>query len=175
MLFDDALNPKIEKEIIEEGGQFILTEHLIAGVGKLSIHVVPEEGRNIGGNPKTSMAYFKVLTGSGYTDADKELRISFYRAEYIDHNKKSGIVRLSSKERKSLVKLLKSAAPTKTINKYDVRENIITVWELLIYAYDIIVLGASKDMILSTTVNDNKYNIVPIDLPMPDYLKLEVK
>ena len=175
MLFNELLNPKIESCIIKKEGQFVLTEHFIAGIDKLSIHVVPEEGRNIGSDPKTSMAYFKVLTGSGYTDADKELRISFYRAEYIDHNKKSGVSRLSSKQKKALVKLLNSAAPAKIISKYGVGDNIITVWELLIYAYDIIVLGMNKDNILLTTIDNNPYNIVPLDLPMPDYLKLEVR
>lgn len=127
----------------------IMEESFVASGNKVSIHVTPDINRNIGTDPMSSIAYFKVGNNKSFKKSTKIVRISFYRAEYIDHYKKSGITRLTSAEKKDLIKLLNS------------KQDGEKVWDILIKEYNRVFISFGVQ--------------IPIELPMPDYSELEVE
>ena len=125
------------------------------------------------------LAYFKYYNASSYVSATKVARISMHAPLYVFHNNSDGKQNwiLNSKERKVLHNALKKRIPRLGL----------TVWENTILYYDREKFPAiSIEEILECTVENKqewieKYGdvsrfidtIVPIDLPLPNYLLLK--
>jgi hypothetical protein len=130
--------------------------------------------RNIGIDPATSVAYFKVVKNKSYTGGG-ETRISIFRPEYIDHYIKSGKVRLTSNERSELVKLLKSSPSYKSIPDNGYNFTFASVWQVLLYRFNHTNITNNDKLIFENSIKYPNGVTIPLDLPMPDYKKLEVE
>jgi hypothetical protein len=71
---------------------------------KMSIHTVPNSGRNRGGDG----AYFKICTGTSLSSAQKMNRISILNPVYVRHKNNGGAdyLILTAKQGRELVKFL---------------------------------------------------------------------
>jgi hypothetical protein len=155
----------------------LLNELAIASTNRIGIHVESEHGRNIGLDPKTSMAYFKVSKASGgYTKSNSITRISIFRPEYVDHYVGAGRIRLTSKERNDLVSILKATPTAKQLNGINIDRVIEkpTVWHVLLYNYNVFNFTDNERIILNNSIRKPNGISIPLDTPMPEYGKLEV-
>ena len=137
--------------IIKENG-LLLNEAAVATSkdNVLSVGVTLDKSRDYGDN----CAYFKCIRGTDFST--NVARISFRVPEYIVHNKKGPQVILTRKEKKILLELLNS----------QYRNTDKTVWQALIELFNNIITDYGK--------TKSKY-ILPIDLPIPDYIQLKGK
>lgn len=122
--------------------------------------------------------YFKFCNDASWSKATKLCRISFRAPKYIVHtnSRKVSDWTLNAKEKKYLVRVLNSKSDDTTL----------TVWQALIVDYNkeryslpasvTKQLTKQKQQELSkgviTDLVDRMIHALPIDLPMPNYLKL---
>lgn len=119
------------------------------------------------GNP-----YFKVYKGTNYQSAEKMCRISFEKPEYIVHTNNNGAENwiLNSKERKQLVKLLNKKSGSASFTKSEMSN-----WELAIVEFNK-EKGYTQIKTEKLIKKNPKYikdkDLLPFNLPMPDYTQL---
>lgn len=146
-----AIIESIMKEFTENNeimkNNEVVTESTVAIDNKSSaiVAVSLDTSRSYGGD----IAYFKFKPNAD-VDWKHCARISFRSPKYVDHYGKS--YRLSRNEKKRLLSMLQSPS---CIDKN------ITGWEAAINNFNDIIRGKV----------DDKY-ILPLDLPIPDYMKL---
>lgn len=139
---------------------------------KITIQINPDRNRR-------GLPYFKVYNHYSYKIASKMARISIHEPKYIHHRNSGGkqFWKLNSKDRQVLMNCL----TLKPIGK------IFTVWQLLIIAFNDEKLGVVEGDTIS--INKSNYfsyketlklegyedltDLLPFDLPMPNYLLLE--
>jgi hypothetical protein len=124
----------------------------------ISLAVNPDNNRNLQGKQ-----YFKFYNHQDYKRATKIARIRFDEPEYIIHGNFDGKENwnLNSKERKVLIKELKKYSFT--LESYR-----LNYFQFLICQYNLQAYGVSY----LDTVNKKNKKGLPIDLEMPDYMKL---
>lgn len=119
-------------------------------------------------NPDRSrrgLEYFKLYNSDSYDTADSIARISFREPKYIIHKNTDGRLNwvLNSKQKKALVKALN--LPSKKYKGYNNYQTAILDFNNE--------KGLDIDQTKENFVNDLKYpDYLPIDLSMPDYMKL---
>lgn len=144
--------------------------------GKISIHVTPDMGRNLGENE----GYFKVCPGDKF-DKRNVARIRFKEASYVYHTKT--IRKLESYQKKEMIKVLQSNISKSHYNALPVelRDIVTTEWGYLIYRYNADCDVPPQDMLDHLDLNEKfedideriRTKLVRLTLPMPDYTKLE--
>lgn len=140
----------------------IVNEQCIVQGYNLNIQVDPDPRRNYG--PSTT--YFKCANSNSYKKAKYEARIGIYKPIYIYHNTGKKQFKLNTNDIDNLINLLQSQA-----DDYNG-----TNWQKLIVIFNTH-LGYSKADQLSFKYIDYKKgkrfgNMIPLDLPMPDYTEL---
>lgn len=142
----------LAKTILNENNIIIMNENTIAIDNKTNIvlFVDVDSKRNFGEED----AYFKCAPSLNLIK-NNPARISFRSPTYIIHNKDSKQFILDRNQREALVKLVR--LPYK-------RNPSMTVWQGLISVFNDSINTISKD--------NTKY-ILPLDLEIPDYLKLK--
>lgn len=117
--------------------------------------------------------YFKAYNNDNARKADKVIRIKFRTPEYVYHKNKDGKKdwSLNSKEKKLLIRLLKSKS----------RVPNLTNWQYAIIQFNTeAFLNENPEIFKTLTIaeqskmdkNDPRKYYLPIDLPMPDYNQL---
>lgn len=127
------------------------------------IQVNPDRGRQ-------GLEYFKIYNSFSESKADKIARISFKEPKYVIHHNNHGknLWTLNTKEKKSLMLLLQ-----KKSDMLDTEGNILTNWEKSIVQFNL-EKGLPKEDTEENFVSNQKFpKYLPIDLPMPDYEKLQ--
>lgn len=140
--------------------------------------VASSENTFLAVNPDSSRGwyneeYFKVYDAQNARKAQHIARIKFRTAEYTVHSNADGkeTFKLNNKQKKELIKLLKSDSK---------KETGLTVWQYAILQFNLEAFeDANRDYCLNLTMKKQsemkdqpeKYWL-PIDLPMPDYMKL---
>lgn len=140
----------------------ILNEKCVIYGSNLNIQIDLDIGRNYG----PSSAYFKCANSNSYGSAKKEARIGIYEPIYIIHRGEKRSFKLKDTDKENLIRLLQS-------NATDYRG---TNWQKLISLFNTR-LGYSEKEQLAFSYEDYKNgkrsgNLIPFDLPMPDYTKL---
>lgn len=130
-------------------------------------------------NHRIGEEYFKVYNAFSQEKADEICRISFHEPRYIVHRNVRDVgkdaKRLNSKQKKALVALLKS-------KKMFYENKEVTVWQKAILEYNNC-RGLDYGLTFKNKIFDENGNQIPkenraypdylpIDLPMPDYMKL---
>lgn len=126
------------------------------------------------GNP-----YFKYYNSRSYDSADKMTRISFLRPEYIPPHQtldgKQGDWVLNHKEKKTLVNMLRSYSK----EEYPKENRYFTNWELAIIRFNsengLMSTAETTSYICDENGFKNIVDILPFNLPMPDYMLLDVE
>lgn len=122
-------------------------ENIYSNYGMLlSVNLDP--GRSYG-----KKAYFKLYNSNSYRTATKLIRLHFYDTEYEIHNKGLPLYKLSSNEKIHLMSMLNEPVIYKNI-QYN------TAWQALIIMYNKKVKQEDQ---------------LPLNLPIPDYTKLQYK
>ena len=124
------------------------------------------------GNP-----YFKYYNSKSYDSADKMTRISFLRPEYIPPHQtpdgKQGDWVLNRKERKTLVDMLRADSK----EKYADGNRYFTNWELAIIRFNnengLMSTDETTSYVCDEKDFENIVDILPFNLPMPDYMLLD--
>lgn len=111
----------------------------------MCISVNPPPNRKYG-----KFAYFKVANSSDPVSATKEIRLHFYDIGYEIHKGKP-LWKMKKSDKEKLVALLKSKPTNRKYKEFN------NVWQALIWAFNSNVLPQ---------------DIIPLDLPIPDYTKL---
>ena len=131
------------------------------------IAVNPDSGQN--------NAYFKICNHKRYASCTKVLRLSFFGLEAYDHKDGKEFWEADKDILKALVRFLKTTPKSKY------RGIAPTSWEVAIYMWNIecghdthpdwnedSLVGCSADSALH-----RKPNFVPLNLPMPDYTRID--
>ena len=145
MAFTDQIINDVQ---IRKANGVIIAEARIDNINKFMLNIDPDRGRSFGGE----YAYFKCSRGPLYDNGPCS-RISFRAAKYIIH---TGHFFLKKPEKEMLMTML----TTHIVN--DPRGNKVSTWLALIRYFN-------------TFIIDHDYSkqfILPEDLPIPDYTKL---
>ena len=117
---------------------------------------------------RKGMPYFKVVNHNSFVKAEKIARISFLKPEYIIHKNRDGKAdwHLNSQEKRHMIELLhqKSAVLNYSIWKYAIAQYNME------NSYILDIKDASN--IKMSDVKNFETDPLPIDLPMPNYMKL---
>ena len=122
---------------------------------------------------RKGMPYFKVVNHNSFRKAEKIARISFLKPEYIIHKNRDGKTNwvLNNQEKRHMIELLHQ----KSTNIFRDGKRMSN-WEKAIAQYNmenslINNIEKAEDKKLKDT-KDFEKEALPIDLPIPDYMKL---
>lgn len=164
-------------------GMFAVSEPVYAMANVFSSR---ELGMTIQVNPDPvhiGLAYFKLYDHYSYLKATKIARISMEYPRYIFHKGQDGKDNwfLTNKEKRTLIKALENNSKFRVVGY-----GSITVWQAIILFYNSEKLGVEHALTMECTQQNkdafvkkyaNEYDhldtILPIDLPMPNYLLLK--
>ena len=142
-----AIIESIMKEFTKNNEIIIESTVLLDSKSGAQIIVRPDSGRNFG-----TESYFKFIPDKS-VDIKHSARISFLEPKYIYHYKNQ--YRLSKNDKRALMRMLTSPAT---------RDNSISGWVAIIKEFNRFIENSDK--------NTDKSNILPENLPMPNYTKL---
>ena len=133
----------------------------------------PQKGRDV--------RYFKLYNSNIVSKATKVARISFKKVNYLDHVNSDGKDEwiLNNKEKRELIDILTAKSAF----------NNITNWKMVILVYNDDNFGIDRNLLLTNKMTkseyeeivkdinkdtkDERYKALSLDLPIPDYMKLE--
>ena len=167
---DKTLKEKILEALDEELYPVCLDEMatIIADTKDGGMCIVVNRSEFRKGNP-----YFKVVNHNSFVKAEKIARISFLKPEYIIHKNRDGKTNwvLNNQEKRHMIELLHQ----KSTNIFRNGKRMSN-WEKAIAQYNmenslINNIEKAEDKKLKDT-KDFETDPLPIDLPMPNYMKL---
>lgn len=166
-----------EQEYVTNQSEIITEKAVITYPGSFSLHVTPDSDQNLGENE----GYFKWVNHESFSKADEIARIRYGSPTYAVHTDHHGktTVRLSSPERKLLIKVL--SKPVKPKQLLGISDDIIKLidsgWKLMIYFYNKHCKFSDEDILeyANAEKEDIPKNMIRLSLPMPDYSLLPNK
>ena len=140
-----AIIESIMEQIVPINEALVITDEKSGA----EVHLTPDPTRNYGEED----AYFKFIPDKS-VDINHGARISFSSPIYIDHLENT--YKLSRQDKKALMRMLN--APSR-------KDKSITGWVALIRKFN--------EMISSDYRKDNSKYLLPEDLPIPNYIRLQ--